>query len=393
MATNLILNSHTFANSKIEQSQIKVNDFAEKDISSTQRKVKVIDSGVSLQPDIGVVYGGTCKYFINNFGPLSGKDIAIDINISASSVSSGTASYCDGYLLALIKRCRFMTSNSEHFKIDSGAIYQYYQRAPAERKELMYYNARIGATGADIAPANAQAGTIFIPTPFQDLHPLKLDLLRDKPYFEIEFNSLATILSSTVGGDTLTGTITSANILANYLIMNPADKAEMNKKTMIQDEMLDYVNYAVSSGATQITVDIPFNESEYIGFYITDNTTKTPFTGVSTVTDYHVSIDNREYPEITVPARTQLLQQTFYFRTKFDSGVYTLRFSSYPSKLDEVDDFMLPYSTLVFKEIANPKLVINLSTGLSHASTLHLFSYGRCWYNYADGTLSVIQKS
>lgn len=392
MATNLILATHTYANSKLEMNTIKKNEFQD-DQSVAIRKVKVVDYPVIIQPDIGADYNKTVKYFINNHtGLMSGKDLALFLKLSPSTVSAGVGSYVDGFLYRSIRRIRLMSSARELFKMNSYVIYQYLQRASAERKEFLKQQARIGATGADIAINASQAGCILIPNPFTDFNPLKVDLLRDRPYFEIEFEPLTTILKSTLPA-TMTGYIQEAYICANYLQMAPNDKGDVMKKDITQNEYLDYVDYSVASGSTSVIVDIPFNESEYLGFYIEDTTTNQPFTGVSTISDYNMSIDNKMYPEATFPASIQALQQVQFFRRKFDNGVYTLRFTSYNSRDDEHEDYHNPYGSIVLRSINNPKLQINFTSPLANNCVLHIYSFGRAWYKYQDGELMVEQKN
>lgn len=393
MATNIILSSHTYANSRLELNTVKKNDF--EDAKTIQeRKVKVLDYAVSIQPDIGADYGKTVRYFINTHtGLLSGKDLALYIALSASTVSAGVGSYCDGFLLNCIKKVRLMSTSREIYKMNAQAIYDYYQRASSERKTFLKAQARIGATGADVAIGTIQAGCILLPNPFQDFTTLKMDLLRDRPYFEIEFAPLSAILSSTNAGATLTGYIQSAYIAANYLAMSNVDKADVLKKTITQSEFIDYVDYNVPAGATTISVDIPFGESEYLGFYVADTTTHQPFTGISSISDYSLAIDNHSYPEIVLPARVQQLQQVQYFRKYFDSNVYTLRFSSVSSRDDEIEDNGMPYGSLVLRAISNPKFTVNFTAPLANNCTLHIMNFGRAWYKYQDGELVVESKN
>lgn len=399
MATNIILSTHTKENSIVELKASRVNDFASAPNIAT-RKVKVLDYPIKIQPDVAPSYGGVSRYHINpQTGIASGKDLNLNVTVNATTITgTGTGAYVDGFMLKTVKRARFMTNNKEILKMNAEEIFQYSQRFNSEKKEHAYSQYRIGATGDSVlldpvgAGKPAHAVSIWLPNPWQDFDVLKTALLtNDKLYIEVEWAPISDLVAVTGGTGTASGSLSSF-LGITYLEMSRESKNEILAKTIQQLEMIDYMDVPIAQNATQIVVDIPFNESEYIQFYISDNTTKKPFTGVSNITDYCVNIDNTKYPDSIFSLADERSKQLQYFQRNFDANIYTIRFSSISSRDDYTESYLEPYGTIAWKRIGNPKLTINF-TALSNASTLHVMSFGRAIYKYEGGMLEVEQKN
>ena len=267
----------------------------------------------------------------------------------------------------------------------------YYQRFLKEKKDFYAAQCRIGATGAQAAINTVQQGSIFIPNAFIDFHVLKTDLLPNgNLYFIVEWAPLTSIAQSTLAA-TLTGSI-SAYMTATYLEVSPEAKREILSKTMSQNEYIETMSIPLASGSTTTTIDLPFYESEYIQFYISDNTTGAPYTALSNVTDYYVSIDNSRFPDALFDMNTQQCQNVQYFQRVFSPNHHTIRFSSIPSRDDFYEDFHVMFGSLIYKTLGTVKLTVNFSA-LTNNSTLHIMSYGRATYRYADGVLKIEKKA
>jgi len=401
MATQIIMNTHTYDNSREELKIPKRNEFV--DGSNLYRAPKMFDTNAVLQPDTAATFGATVKYNIStNTGLMSGKTLCLYINLGISSTTgTGVLSYCDGFLLALIKNLKMVLSNGQELKMDANAIQEYYQRICPAKKSLYYTNARIGSTGNDIDPARTQDGALYVPNPFNDTMLLKVDLIKEgnKPYIEIEYHQLSHILKSTVGTDVLSGSIQTAVIHAPYINVGPDSKREilgldrLDKTLTGQGMMIDYINYNVPSGTEAISLPLPFNgESEYLHFVITENG-EAPFTGLTTVSEYDVLVDNHTYPEVKLPLKVAKLNQTQYFGRQFDNGHYTIEFSSFASKDDDINDDTVVYGSLITKRLNNPKLNIKFSPAVVKSSTIHIMSYGRGWFKHIDGKLILEMKN
>lgn len=402
MATSIILKSHTTQNSDLERNAIKINEFTD-DKTTKIRKPKIVTDPVVIKPNRQISFGSVAQFDINKYsGLVSGNDIHLHITIGATTASAGTVSYVGGYLMKLIKTIKFKHQGREIYKLDNAGIYQYYQRAIQERKSLMMQNARIGATGTDIDPAVQQEGLIYIPNPFIDFNPLRLDILQGNPYYEVEIAPLSEIASSSTAGASLSNTFIDVELVCNYMTMHEDDKRAILQSSMdasgivtVQNEFVDSTKYLVSAGSTSITCDLPFDEVEYLSMYLSDDTTGAPFTGTPYIQEYHISVDNKNYPDTAISNKSQEFQQMMYFRKAFDKYIMTLRFSGLPSKDDDIESYGNVYGTMVLKEYSNPKLVVNFTQALPHNSTLNVFAYGRAWYRYNSklGTINVEHKN
>lgn len=391
MSNKIIPTHYKTVNDIDRNASVIKNPYAE-NIEVKQRNIKTVDSSQKIQPDVAAAYGGESRFVLNQHsGLMRGDCLNLIVSIGATTASAGTGSYVDGFILHAIKRIRMFSGSQEIFNLTPQSIFMYYQRFLKEKKDFYLAQARIGATGASAAINTTQSGVIFIPNPFIDYNVLKLDLMpAGSCYITVEWNTLSSIAQSTLAA-TFTGSI-SAYMTTTYLEVSPEAKREILSKQLTQNEYIENLNVALAAGTTTVSLDVPFFESEYLHFYISDNTTGAPYTALSNITDYYVSIDNSRYPDAIFSLADEQAKNVMYFQRVFSSNHHTIRFSSIPSRDDMYEDYHVLNGSMVWKQAGICKLTVNM-TSLTNNSTLHLMSYGRASYRYANNRLEIEKKA